>query len=358
MRARIAMVAPISHPYPPPSYGPWERVTHDLTEQLVALGHEVTLFAPKGSVTTAHLVETVDMPLAAGHGKPRLEEEKHLAIAMEAVGQGGYDVVHSHLHVHALVFSRLVGPPMLTTLHGAAWDQAHHDLLHRYSEMPYVSISHVERSLLPELNYVATIPNGIRVDEIPMGEGRGGYLAFVGRIAPEKGPDLAIEVALASGLPLHIAGPIEDRHREFFDRTIGSAPAGVAYLGELDREQLWTMLGGALALLMPLRWPEPFGLVAAESLAAGTPVIAWRMGALPEIIDEGVTGRLVRDVTAARHAVEKVDEISREACRRTAETRFSDRVMARHYSAVYSGLLSQTISSRSWDTGTVATRMP
>jgi glycosyltransferase involved in cell wall biosynthesis len=247
---------------------------------------------------------------------------------------------------------------MLTTLHGAAWDQAHHDLLHRYSEMPYVSLSHVERSLLPELNYVATIANGIRVEDIPMGDGRGGYLAFVGRIAPEKGPDLAIEVALAAGLPLRIAGPIEDRHREFFDRTIGGAPAGVDYLGELDREQLWTMLGGAAALLMPLRWPEPFGLVAAESLAAGTPVIAWRMGALPEIIEDGVTGRLVRDVSAAKHAVDHVDEISRDVCRRAAETRFSDRVMARHYSAVYSGLLSQTISSRSWDTGTVATRMP
>jgi glycosyltransferase involved in cell wall biosynthesis len=309
-------------------------------------------------VTTANLVETVDTPLAGGHGKPRLEEEKHLAIAMEAVGQGGYDVVHSHLHVHALVFSRLVNAPMLTTLHGAAWDRAHHDLLRRYAEMPFVSISHVERSLLPELNYVATIPNGIRVDEIPMGEGRGGYLAFVGRIAPEKGPDLAIEVALAAGLPLRIAGPIEDRHREFFDRTVGSAPAGIDYLGELDREQLWTMLGGAVALLMPLRWPEPFGLVVAESLAAGTPVIAWKMGAMSEIIDDPATGRLVRDVTGAKRAVDSVDEISRQACRRAAETRFSDKVMARLYSAVYSGLLSQTISARIWDTGTVATRIP
>jgi glycosyltransferase involved in cell wall biosynthesis len=358
VKARIAMVAPISHPYPPPSYGPWERVTHDLTEQLVALGHAVTLFAPKGSVTTAELVETVDMPLTGGRGQPRLEEEKHLAIAMEAISEGAYDVVHSHLHVHALVFSRLVRPPVLTTLHGSAWDRANHDLLHRYAEMPYVSISHVERSLLPELNYVATIANGIRVDEIPVGDGQGGYLAFVGRIAPEKGPDLAIEVARAAGLPLRIAGPVEDRHRGFFDQTVGQAPAGVDYLGELDRPQLWALLGGAVALLMPLRWPEPFGLIVAESLAAGTPVIAWRMGAMPEIIEDGVTGRLVQDSAAAAGAVEQVGSMSREACRRAAETRFSDKVMARLYSAVYSSLRSQTISSSSWDTGTVATRMP
>jgi glycosyltransferase involved in cell wall biosynthesis len=333
-------------------------VTHDLTEQLVALGHEVTLFAPRGSETTAHLVETVDEPLTGGQGQPRLEEEKHLAVAMEAIQGDGYDVVHSHLHVHALVFSRMVTAPMLTTLHGAAWDRAHHDLLRRYAEMPYVSISHVERSLLPELNYVATIPNGIRVDEIPVGEGRGGYLAYAGRIAPEKGPDLAIEVARATGLPLRMAGPVEARHRDFFEQEVGNAPVGVEYLGELDRQQLWAMLGGATALLMPLRWPEPFGLVVAESLAAGTPVIAWRMGSMPEIVDDGVTGRLVQDTSAARRAVEEIDRISRHACRRAAETRFSDRVMARLDSAVYSGLLSQTISSRSWATGTVATRIP
>jgi glycosyltransferase involved in cell wall biosynthesis len=191
-----------------------------------------------------------------------------------------------------------------------------------------------------------------------VGDGQGGDLAFVGRIAPEKGPDLAIEVARAAGLPLRIAGPVEDRHRGFFDQTVGQAPAGVDYLGELDRPQLWALLGGAVALLMPLRWPEPFGLIVAESLAAGTPVIAWRMGAMPEIIEDGVTGRLVQDSAAAAGAVEQVGSMSRDACRRAAETRFSDKVMARLYSAVYSSLRSQTISSSSWDTGTVATRMP
>jgi glycosyltransferase involved in cell wall biosynthesis len=343
---------------PPPSYGPWERVSHDLTEQLVALGHDVTLFAPRGTVTTANLVETVDEPLERSDGNPRLEEEMHLAIAMDAVSQGGFDVVHSHLHVHALVFGRLLPVPMLTTLHGAAWDPAHHELLRRYADMPYVSLSHAERSLLPELNYVATIANGIRVDEIPVGDGSGGYLAFAGRLAPEKGPDLAIAVAVATGLPLRLAGPVEDRHRAFFERILDGAPASVEYLGELDREELWDLVGGALALLMPLRWAEPFGLVVAESLAAGTPVIAWRMGAMPEIIHDGSTGRLVDDVEGAVRAVEHISDISRDACRQEAENRFSARMMARFYSAVYSGLVSQTISSSSWATGTVATRIP
>jgi glycosyltransferase involved in cell wall biosynthesis len=358
MKPRIAMIAPITHPYPPPSYGPWERVTHDLTEQLVALGHDVTLFAPRGSATTSHLVETVDDPLATSDRHPRLEEEKHLAIAMEAVTDGGFDVVHSHLHVHALVFSRMLPIPMLTTLHGSAWDRAHHDLLHRYAEMPFVSISYVERALLPELNYVATISNGIRVEEIPVGDGTGGYLAFAGRFAPEKGPDLAIEVARAAGLPLRIAGPVDDQHREFFDEVLGGAPPEVQYVGELERDELWALLGGASALIMPLRWPEPFGLAVAESLAAGTPVIAWRMGAMPELIQDGVTGRLVDSTEDAVRAVGEIDQLSRSMCRQSAENRFSDRVMARFYSAVYSGLLSQTISSKSWATGTVATRIP
>jgi glycosyltransferase involved in cell wall biosynthesis len=277
---------------------------------------------------------------------------------MEAVRDGGFDVVHSHLHVHALVFSRMLTTPMVTTLHGSAWDPAHHDLLHRYAEMPYVSISYVERSLLPELNYVATISNGVRVEEIPMGDGLGGYLAFVGRFAPEKGPDLAVEVARAAGLPLRIAGPVEERYRDYFEEVVGGADREVQYLGELDRAELWALLGGALALLMPLRWPEPFGLVVAESLAAGTPVVAWRMGAMPELIEDGVTGRLVDNTAEAVHAVGQIGDVSRQRCRQSAENRFSDRVMARFYSAVYSGLLSQTISSKTWATGTVATRIP
>jgi glycosyltransferase involved in cell wall biosynthesis len=339
---RIGMVAPISHAYPPSGYGPWERVAHDLTEQLVVMGHEVTLFAAAGSVTTARLIETIVAPLDSGGGDPRLEEERHLSIAMEAARSGAFDVIHSHLHVHGLIFSRLISIPILTTLHGVAWDPATHPLLLQYAEMPFVSLSDSERRFLPELNYVATIPNGIRTQEIPVGDG-GGYLAFAGRMAPEKAPDLAIATAHAAGLPLRLAGIVEDRHRDFFEENVLAACTGdVEYLGPLGREDLWRLLGDAHALVMPLRWHEPFGLVAVESLATGTPVIGWRMGALPEIIDDGVSGFLVGDIAEAVRSVGLVGDLDRAACRAMAETRFSDSEMAAGYSKVYQRLAATT----------------
>ena len=330
------MIAPISHAYPPSGYGPWERVTHDLTEQLVQMGVHVTLFAPAGSITSAHLVETVSGPLDISGREPRLEEESHLAVAMEAVMEGDFDIVHSHLHVHALAYSRLLPTRMLTTLHGVAWNTATHDLLRRYADMPFVSLSASERRFLPDLNYVATIPNGIRTEEVPVGSGDGGYLVFAGRMAPEKGPDLAIEVATKTGIPLRMAGLIENQHRDYFETSMRNASSeNIEYLGPLDRGDLWRLLGGALALVMPLRWHEPFGLVVTESLAAGTPVVAWRMGAMPEIVDESVTGFLVDDVAGAVEVMERIDGLSRARCRSVAEERFSDQRMANSYSNTY-----------------------
>ena len=343
MSLRIGMIAPISHSYPPSGYGPWERVAHDLTEQLVAMGHDVTLFAAAGSATSARLIETIGAPLDSSGADPRLEEVRHLSVAMEASRNGTFDVIHSHLHVHALVFSRLIATPIVTTLHGVAWDPATHPLLLQYSEMPFVSLSQSERAFLPELNYVATIPNGIRTSEIPVGGGDGGYLAFAGRMAPEKAPDLAIETARSAGLPLRLAGIVEDRHRDFFETKVWAARSrDVEYLGPLDREELWRLLGRALATVMPLRWHEPFGLVAVESLATGTPVIAWRMGALPEVIHDGISGFLVEDVAGAVDSVERVGELDRTVCRTIAETRFADSVMAAAYSDVYRRLSATT----------------
>ncbi|MBW3667185.1 MAG: glycosyltransferase family 4 protein [Actinobacteria bacterium] len=341
MTARVGMIAPISHPYPPAGYGPWERVTHDLTERLVADGHDVTLFAPRGSITNARLVETVPAALeTAQGGDPRLEEQTHLAIAMEAAAQGQFDLVHSHLHVHALPFSRLIEVPLLSTLHGAAWDKAHHPLLRRYADNPFVSISDRERAFLPELNYVATIPHGLAIDEIEVGAGDGGYLVFLGRLAPEKAPDLAMEVAERSGLPLLMAGPIDEAHRDYFDWLMGRRHRGVDYLGPLERSDVWGLLGEATALLMPLRWDEPFGLVVVEALAVGTPVVAWSMGAMPEIVEDGSTGFVVEDVDGAVAALENIGDIERANCRRSAETSFSDARMAADYSSVYERLVT------------------
>jgi glycosyltransferase involved in cell wall biosynthesis len=340
------MISPISHAFPPPGYGPWERVTHDLTERLVSMGHDVTLFAPAGSITSATLIDTVPAPLDSSSADPRLEEELHIAMAMEAAGDGSFDIVHSHLHVHGLVFSRMISTPVVTTLHGVAWDPATHPLLLRYADMPFVSLSDSERSFLPELSYVATIPNGIRTGEIRVGPGAGGYLVFAGRMSPEKGPDLAIEAALNAGVPLRLAGVVEGRHREFFEQTMRRARSrDVEYLGPLDRQELWQLLGEARALVMPLRWQEPFGLVVVESLAAGTPVIAWRMGAMPEILEDGVTGFLVDDVAAAVHSIGRIGEIKRVSCRMVAEARFSDTAMARAYAELYAGLAAKTSPS-------------
>jgi len=312
---------------------------HDLTEQLVQMGIDVTLFAPAGSITSADLVETVSGRLDTFGREPRLEEESHLAMAMEAATDGDFDVVHSHLHVHALAYSRLLPTRMLTTLHGVAWNSATHDLLRRYADMPFVSLSDSERRFLPDLNYVATIPNGIRTDEVPVGGGDGGYLVFAGRMAPEKGPDLAIEVAAKTGIPLRLAGVIENQHRDYFETSMRGASSGdVEYLGPLDRGDLWRLLGGALALVIPLRWHEPFGLVVVESMAAGTPVIAWRMGAIPEIVDDSVTGYLVDDVAGAVDVIERVHLLSRSRCRSIAEERFSDQRMANSCSNIYMSL--------------------
>jgi glycosyltransferase involved in cell wall biosynthesis len=333
------MIAPIAHPYRPDGYGPWERVTHDLTERLVELGVDVTLFAPSGSATEARLVETVEGPLdALPDADPRLLEEIHLATAMEATLDDRFDLIHSHLHVHALVYSRLIPCPMVTTLHGTGWIGAHHPLLQRYREQAFVSLSGAERRLLPELNYVATIPNGIHLDDFPLGPGDGGYLAFVGRIAPEKAPDLAIEVTRAAGMPLRMAGPVEDRHRDFFDLLDWGSD--VEYLGSLRRGEVAELLAGAAALVMPLRWDEPFGLVVIESMATGTPVVAWRRGAMSEIIEDGLTGFLVDDVPAAVAAVGRVRALDRDACRARAAIRFSDTRMAFDYRMVYLCLVS------------------
>lgn len=344
---RVGMIAPVTHAYPPSGYGPWERVTHDLTERLVANGHDVTLFAPAGSATSAHLVETIDHPLTDNPTRnPRLEEQIHLAIAMETAADLELDVVHSHLHVHGLVFSGLAPFPIVTTLHGAAWDEAHHPLLLRYSNLPFVSISDRERSFLPMLNYVATIPHGLRMSDFEPGSGNGGYVAYVGRIAPEKAPDLAIEAAVKAGIPLLMAGPIDGAHQQYFDQLMRGLPKDVDYLGPLERSDLDMLLGDAVALIMPLRWHEPFGLVVIEALASGTPVVAWEMGAMPEIIEDGVTGYLVEDASEAANALTSAGAIDRRSCRESAESRFSDVRMAHDYESVYEQVRAHSMASR------------
>ena len=340
---RIGMIAPISHPFPPDGYGPWERVCHDLTEGLVELGHEVLVYAPEGSTTSAELRPTVPAPVsdALPHSSPdpRLWEEFHVATAVADAVRSGVDVVHSHLHVHALGYAPLLPVPLVSTLHGSAWHRPHHLMLRAFRQEPFVSLSDAERNFLPELNYVATVNNGIRTEDFPPGPG-GDRLIFVGRMAPEKAPDLAVEVARRAGRELVLVGGIEAQYAEFFRREVEPRlGGGIEYAGPVDRGEVASLTGESAALLMPLRWDEPFGLVVVESLAVGTPVVAWKRGAMPELIDEGVTGLLVADVAQAAEAVASVAVLDREACRAVAESRFSYRVMAQGYVEAYRAAL-------------------
>lgn len=357
---RIAMLAPISWPLPPAGYGPWEQVAHNLTEQLVRLGHEVTLYAAGGSDTSASLVTTCthafetwpeaerDRPRAFDpstgllEGPPdyRVLEQMHIAACMERAAEGAFDVVHSHLHVHALVFSRLVPCPVVTTLHGSAWVRSSHSALLAYRDRPFISISDAERGFLPDLNYVATVHNGIHIEDFPFEPEKEDYLLFAGRLAPEKGPAEAIEVARRSGRRLLIAGMIEPQYQDYFDVEIKPHLDGrnVDYLGLLSQAELAPVYRKAAAVLFLINWAEPFGLVAVEAQASGTAVIATRRGALPEIIVEGETGYVVETLDEAIEAVSRLDGIRPADCRRNAERRFTDVVMARGYEAVYGEL--------------------
>ncbi|CAN5118108.1 glycosyltransferase family 4 protein [soil metagenome] len=332
----------MTHQFPPAGYGPWERVAYEEVEGLVELGHEVTLFAAASAETSAKVHVTIEATISEGRTDPRLTEELHIANAMMVVADGNLDVLHSHLHVHALGYGPVLPSPLVSTLHGVAWNRAHHSFLKAFADQPFVSISDAERSFFPELNYVATVYNGVNLEDFDFRSQKDDYLLFVGRIAPDKAPDLAVEIARQSGERLLLAGDIEDKHRDFFDEAVAPRLGhGIEFLGGQPRSVLKGLLAGAKALLMPLRWDEPFGLVVVEAMASGTPVIGWRRGALPELIDDGCHGFLVEDVPGAVLAVSRLGEIDPVSARARVEERFSRRAMAAGYLEVFRTLLTK-----------------
>ncbi len=358
---RIAILAPISWPLPPSGYGPWEQVAYNLTEELVRLGHDVTVFAAGGTRSSATVVETCPYALETwpeternrarefdpqtglleGPPDARAWEQLHIAACMEAASAGEFDVVHSHLHVHALVYGRLIKCPLVSTLHGAAWVRAAHPVFKAYKDLQFVSLSDAERQFLGELNYVATVYNGIRLDSFPFEAEKDDYLLFAGRLAPEKGPAESIEVARRADRRLLMAGMIEPQHQAYFDTKIKPHIDGknVEYLGLLSQRELAPIYRKAAAVLFLISWCEPFGLVAVEAQASGTPLIATRFGALPEIIVDGESGYVVDSMEQAVEATEKVLGISPIACRKNAESRFSAAAMGKGYEAVYKSLV-------------------
>lgn len=358
---KIAMLAPISWPIPPAGYGPWEQVACNIVDGLVDLGHEVTLFAAGGSKHRADIVETVPYALntwpeeeknrprrydpATGllEGPPdgRVLEQLHIGTCMEQAATGEFDVVHSHLHVHALPYGRLIPCPLVSTLHGAAWVRAAHPIFKAYRDLPFVSLSNAERTLLPELNYVATVYNGVPMESFPLETAKDDYLLFAGRLSPEKGPAEAIEVARRSGRRLLMAGMIEEQYRDYYDARVAPHIDGksIEHLGLLSQAELSPIYGKASAVLFMINWCEPCSMVGIEAQACGTPLIGTRFGYLPEIIRDHETGYLVDTVDQAVDAVGRLDRISPADCRRNIEERFSVPVMASGYERVYQSLV-------------------
>ena len=340
---RIAQIAPLYEAVPPRLYGGTERVVSFLTEELVALGHEVTLFASGDSVTAAEL-EAV-WPNALRLDPATRDQIAPHMLLMEAVRRraGAFDILHFHLdYLPFSLFSRQ-STPFVTTLHGRLDLPELRPVFSNFPEAPVVSISDSQRRPLPEANYVGTVHHGLPAGLLmPQPQVRPGYLAFLGRIAPEKGPDQAIRIARACGIPLKIAAKIDCADQRYFETVIRPllAGGGVELIGEISDAQKPAFLSGARALLMPVEWPEPFGLVIIEAMACGTPVIAFDRGAVPEIIEDGRTGFIVQTEAEAIAAVARLGQLSRARVRAGFVERFTARRMAEDYVAIYRDLIA------------------
>lgn len=338
---RIAQVAPLYESVPPKLYGGTERVVHYLTEELVAQGHEVTLFASGDSHTAARLVAGAPRSL-------RLDENctdklaHHFAMLDEvAVQASEFDIIHFHVDYLHFPLSRYLGLPNVTTLHGRLDSPELVPLYRRFREMPVVSISLAQRHALPDASWVGNVYHGLP-GAANLGDGGGGYLAFLGRISPEKRPDRAIEIATAAGMKLKIAAKIDSVDQHYFESKIRPMlrRSGVEYIGEIGDAEKAKFLGEAYAYLFPIDWPEPFGLSMIEAMQCGTPTVAFRCGSVPEIMTDGVTGFIVDSLEEAIAAVRKVGSLDRKACRRAFTRKFTSARMAREYVAIYEQIIA------------------
>jgi glycosyltransferase involved in cell wall biosynthesis len=337
---RIAQVAPLYESVPPKLYGGTERVVSYLTEELVASGHQVTLFASGDSRTRAALVPACPRSLRLDPAcrDPLAHHFVMLEMLHRRITQ--FDLVHFHIDYLHFPLSRAYGLRQVTTLHGRLDLADLRPLYRHYADMPVVSISAAQREPLPWLQWRGTVHHGLPERMLQYQERDRGYLAFLGRISPEKGLDRAIDIARRAGLPLRVAAKIDDADREYYAARIEPLLRDplVEFIGEIGEDQKQEFLGGALALLFPIDWPEPFGLVMIEALACGTPVIASRRASTPEVIEHGRTGFLVDDVDAAVAAARDIGRLQRADCRAAFEARFTASRMARDYVEIYATL--------------------
>jgi glycosyltransferase involved in cell wall biosynthesis len=332
---RIAQIAPLAESVPPQLYGGTERVVAWLAEELVALGHDVTLFASGDSVTSARLIPII----------PRLEPFPCYAAQLDAVAQlsSEFDVLHWHTDWIHLPLVAHLGVPHLTTLHNRLDAPELPALVQRFPAAPLISISDHHRLPLPSANWLATVYHGMPAGALMPSYDPGNYLAFVGRLTKEKGPETAIKLATAAGKPLRMAAKIPRSETRYYKERLKPLIDGrqISLVGELDDPAKGDLLRGASALLFPIDWPEPFGLVMIEAMACGTPVIAFRRGSVPEVIDEGVTGFIVENEDEAIAAIERVSELDRRSVRAAFEQRFTARRMAEEYVRHYEHLLQR-----------------
>src|SRR5450631_679777 len=339
---KIAQIAPLMESVPPRLYGGTERVVSHLTEELVRLGHDVTLFASGDSITSAALISCATVALRLDPNV--VDPIPYYMLMLDRVRRQAaeFDILHFHFdYLHFPLFRYLAGRTV-TTLHGRQDLPDIKPIFLGFDDMPLVSISHAQRTPVANANFAATIHHGLPLNLMqPNFEPRGGYLAFIGRISPEKRPDRAIAIARALGVPLKIAAKVDRVDEAYFREKI--APLldgpGVEFIGEINERQKSDFLGEASALLFPIEWPEPFGLVMIEAMACGTPVLAFRAGSVPEIIDQGVTGLLVDSLEEAVAAMPRVLSLDRTSVRRRFEKRFSATRMALDYVSVYEALL-------------------
>jgi glycosyltransferase involved in cell wall biosynthesis len=341
----IAQVAPLYESVPPRAYGGTERVVSYLTEALVQMGHEVTLFASGDSVTSAKLVPVVPAGLRLDPRKPDPLVWHTIMMDMVLKAAPTFDIIHFHTDVLQLALVGQCETPCLSTPHGRLDLPDLKPLFRRFASHPMVSISDSQRTAAPSANWRGTVHHGLPTSLYSLHPEPEDYFAFLGRISPEKRADRAIEIATTCGRPLRIAAKVDVADRQYFESRIEPLldhPL-VTFVGEIGEEAKNDFIGFARALLMPIDWPEPFGLVMIEAMACGTPVIAYRHGSVPEIIDEGVTGFIVESQEQAIAAAKNIDRIDRRRCRQVFEQRFAARVMARQYLDVYRQLVDARV---------------
>jgi glycosyltransferase involved in cell wall biosynthesis len=336
---RIAQVAPLQVAVPPAKYGGTERVIANLADALVEMGHDVTLYASGDSHTRARLVPFIPKALTF---EPGIDVYSfHVALLAEVYHHAGeYDIIHSHLDYLTLPFAAGTTTPTVITLHLPLDAPGQMLAMRAYPDANYVSISDSQRAPLPDVHWAATVYHGIDVNRFPFYPEPGAYLAFVGRISPEKGPIQAIEIAKATGVRLKIAAKVDPKDRRFFKEKVEPLMRDplVEFLGTVNERKKRELMGHALALLAPIDWPEPFGMVFIESLACGTPVLTRPCGSVAEILRDGVTGCARADIHELAACVRDVASISRAGCRAYVGERFSSERMARDYLNVYAAI--------------------